>query len=228
MKAVYLYHVRKTGGTSFNRMMLDYISANCEDSYKLLLESKNHKCEYSNGVVVGWNKKELEKGGYDYGFSHIPKYNLKFKDENLIRLSIFRDPVARVVSHYKMLLGYKKDNPSHKLLEREGPFIEGGFSGFVRTLPDEHLLNQLWMFSKQYDVDEAVKNVSELDFWFMTESFNDGIEGFNKQFEFELKPKHVRKTEDIEVDDSDIKLLKGKLDKEYEFLSRISKECSHV
>ena len=136
MKKTYLYHIRKTGGTSFNKMMLDYLSNSDPDSYKQLLNSEKHTYDFAKGRVVGWNKKQLETGDYSYGFSHIPFHELKLKTEDFFTISIFRDPVSRVVSHYKMLMEYKTHFPNHGLLKKEGHFIEKGFTGFVENQPD--------------------------------------------------------------------------------------------
>ena len=221
MKKTYLYHIRKTGGTSFNKMMLGYLSGSDPDSYKYLLESKIHTHSFPKGAVTGWNKKQLEIGNYSYGFSHIPFHQLKLNKNDFFKLTIFRDPVARVVSHYKMLMEYKLNNPTHSLLEKEGHFIQDGFEGFVQTLTDEHMFNQLWMFSKKYDVDEAFENIMSLDYFFMTEDFEDSIKEINEKIQVNLKVLHERKSNPIEVDKPIVEKLKERLAPEYELLNKL-------
>lgn len=221
MKSIYQFHNRKTGGTSLNFVMLDHASLNDSDAYKKLLDSNGKGYNFPKGKVVGWDRNTLMKGQYFYGFSHIPMHQIKLDLPNFYTISIFRDPVDRVISHYKMLEERKKNNPSHSLLSKEGNFIEEGFSGFIERLPNEHLLNQLYMFSVNFNIAEAVANIRSLDCIFQTENFSIGIDSLNRDLGLNLKSYHKRKTSKIMLDSNLIKKLKEKLRPEYEMLEEI-------
>jgi hypothetical protein len=99
---IYNYHIRKTGGTSLNHMLLGSDGEDPEENYKKLVSSPgNHLIEKGRGFV-GWNKKSIEKGNYFCGFSHEPFYQLRLPPRTFT-LTCFRDPFERIFSHYRML-----------------------------------------------------------------------------------------------------------------------------
>ena len=116
---------------------------------------------------------------------------------------------------------YKTNNPTHGLLKKEGQFIENGFSGFVESLTDEHMFNQLWMFSKSYDVNEATDNIMSLDLFFMTEHFNSLIPTVNQKIGVDLRARHERRGEEVELDPESMSILREKLEPEYELLTKL-------
>lgn len=60
-------------------------------------------------------------------------------------------------------------------LKIEGKWLGSCFSDFISEIPKEHLLNQLYMFSKDFDVDEAVDNVARCSHFSFTEARSHGL-----------------------------------------------------
>ena len=109
--------------------------------------------------------------------------------------------------------------PSLKI-ERE--WLGNCFSDFLDRMPKEHLLNQLYMFSENYNVDDAVKNILSLDHCFFTEEFDLGINELNKKLDLTLKPLHVRKTGmDIKISESEKSRLTDMVSVETDLLNRV-------
>ena len=67
-KYIYHYHIRKTGGTSLNHILLGSEGEEINSVYKRLLDSKNHRTISNQKVFVGWNKYLIERGNYHYAF----------------------------------------------------------------------------------------------------------------------------------------------------------------
>src|SRR3546814_3457352 len=55
--------------------------------------------------IVGANHRELVEGNYIYGFSHYPAHTLSLPTRTFT-ISLLRDPVSRIISHYNMTLDY--------------------------------------------------------------------------------------------------------------------------
>lgn len=220
-KRVYHVHIRKTGGTSLNHIFLALAGSDSAALYDTLAQNSDHR-EVSNGMIfVGWNRKLINKGEYFYAFSHIPFYKLKLPVETCT-VTCLRDPAGRVVSHYKMLLGYKINNVPHPCMTEEGKWLGSSFGDFLERVPKEHLLNQLYMFSKAYKVEEAYDRIKGLSHYFFTESFEAGIEELSKKLKLPLKSLHMRKTDmKVEVDDTDMERLRSMLEKEYILIEKL-------
>ena len=61
-KRIYLYHIRKTGGTSLNNMFLS-LGGNKVGLYKKLVLSRSHRTCSKGMVYQGWNPLLIERGG---------------------------------------------------------------------------------------------------------------------------------------------------------------------
>ena len=119
-------------------------------------------------------------------------------------------------------MDFHENNIDHPCMATEGKWLGDGFDGFLRQIPQEHLLTQLYMFSSHYSINEAVLNVQQLSHYFFTEAFSDGINELNKKSGLTLQPIHVRKAryKALIADDNLIK-LREMLEKEYSFLDKI-------
>jgi hypothetical protein len=76
--------------------------------------------------------------------------------------------------------------------EREKAWFDESLSYFADKLPQMHLLNQLYMFSENYNIEEAHENIRSLNMYFFTEEFNKGIKGLNQTLNLGLIPIHAR------------------------------------
>lgn len=133
-----------------------------EENYKKLVSSPgNHLIEKGRGFV-GWNRKAIERGNYFYGFSHEPFHQIRLPPRTFT-LTCFRDPFERIFSHYRMLQENRRKGVNHPCMETEGAWLEepGGFDEFLNRIPSEQLMRQLYMFSKTFDIQEALVNIKK-------------------------------------------------------------------
>lgn len=220
-KRIYLVHIRKTGGTSLNNMFLSLSGVDSTSLYRQLAENPVHRLIVNGLIFVGWNVRYINKGSYYYAFSHTPLHKLNLP-ENTFTVTCFRDPVKRVVSHYNMLMDYQENNISHPCMLIEGKWLGESFDDFILNLPKDHLLNQLFMFSDLYNVDEAVENVQQLSHYFFSDTFESGVHDLNRKTGLNLKSIHIRKSSyHVQVSDDSLSRLRRMLDKEYIFLEHL-------
>ena len=224
-KRIYFAHIRKTGGTSLINMFLSLDEGNCESLYAELVSRVDHRIINDGKIFVGWNKRLIERGNYFYAFSHIPLHKLKLPTDTFI-ISCFRDPIRRVMSYYDMLVDMRKKNDKHPCMKTEGKYIGETFDDFLERVPQEHLANQLYMFSQKYDVCEALDRANKLSYYFFTDDFDNGISELNMLTSLRLKPLHMRKkssesTDIQKISEKSMRTLKSRLAKEYEFMDTL-------
>lgn len=171
----YLVHIRKTGGTFFSHAMLMTAGLDGAEGWRKLVNSKNHAFKHDKKLYIGWDLNYARKKNFFYCFSHTPFWDLNFSNEK-IYISIFRDPVARLISHYKMLMDFAAQNSDHPCMLEEGPWLGKSFGDFLANIPKEHLQRQLFMFSKNFNIDEALHNISKVKYVVFLNNINRGIE----------------------------------------------------
>lgn len=222
-KRIYLVHIRKTGGTSVNNMFLG-ISGRAERLYNRLAKKSSH-CIFSKGkIYVGWNNDLISRGNYFYAFSHAPWHKLDLP-VGTFSFTCFRDPVNRVISHYNMLSNYLKKGIDHPCMKVEKEWLGESFEHFLNNIPKKHLCNQLYMFSEDFNIEEAVENVFSLSHYLFTERFAEGIDELNCKTGLNLMPIHIRKsTVKNNISTKNISLLKEMLEEEYIFLEYFKKQ----
>ena len=221
-KPIYHIHIRKTGGTTINFAFLSNGEhKNTEAFYEELANKDNHKITRRKKTFVGWNKNIINEGDYSYAFSHLPLHELNLK-KNIFTITCFRDPLRRVISHYKMLLYFKENNINHSCMKTEGKWLGNNFDDFLINLPKHHLLNQLYMFSKNYKIDEAIKNVKRVNKVLLTENLENDLKDLERTINWRLPISTQKKYDyNIEITDKQINKLKEMLSPEYEMLKQI-------
>ena len=225
---IYFIHIRKTGGTSLNHMFLSLGDNDPGKLYEELSRKPDHRIVRREKIFVGWNKKYINEGKYYYAFSHNPIYNLELP-MNTFTVTIFRDPVKRVLSHYKMLLEYHENNIYRSDFEKEAEWLGDSFEDFVDRIPKEHLMNQLWMFSKSFNVSEAYERVQKVSHCFFAADFEKGITRLNEKLGLELKSLHIRKTSiQANVTNNALELLREMLTDEYRFLGLLHNRSCNI
>jgi hypothetical protein len=121
-----------------------------------------------------------------------------------------------------MLMGLYLKNIDHPCMATEGKWLGNGFDDFLLKIPKEHLLNQLYMFSSDFNVNEAISNVQQLSHYFFSDKFDSGINELNCKTGLNLESIHIHKSNyHAEISDHDISKLRGMLHKEYMFLDDI-------
>lgn len=191
-RRVYFYHIRKCGGTSLNYMFLASGERNGAENYKILAKRNDHRLIIDDRVFVGWNKKLIEDGHYFYAFSHMPQHKFQLPPDTFT-ITGFRDPVERVLSHYKMILEMKENNIRHPALKQERRWVKKSFMDFLNKIPREHLLNEIYMFSRSFNVDEAFENIIKCSFIYFVDTFEEDMAKLFGYFQFNSVIQHIRK-----------------------------------
>lgn len=220
-KRIYFVHIRKTGGTSLNNMFLSLSGEESSKLYSELIDAPGHRLIRNDLIYVGWHVKHINRGNYFYAFSHVPLHELDLPEETFT-VSCFRDPLKRVVSHYNMLMDFRVNEIDHPCMATEGAWLGDSFEDFLRRMPREHLLNQLYMFSADFDIDAGVAAAKQLSYCFFSDTFSEGIESLNQKIGLSLEAVHIRKASyHVPITDDDRAMLRDMLRPEYEFLDRV-------
>jgi Sulfotransferase family len=174
-RRIYLYHVRKTAGTSiaFALMRLARTDPHLVDRRLARLGfAQRHGYRY-----VAGNAALIRQGSYFFAFSHLPAYTIEPPEVGTFKFTVLRDPIERVVSLYRYLASPEADSSySHKAPIEQQRWATEGFDRFLDQIPSQHLTNQLHMFSKSSSVDEAVNCLNQLDSVLRTEHLDRDLD----------------------------------------------------
>ncbi len=221
---IYHVHIRKNSGTTINFAFLS--NANLlpvEDFYESIAKKPNHRLIRNNKVFVGWNVNLINEGNFSYAFSHTPLHQLNL-DPNIFVFTCLRDPAKRVISHYNMLRYYKINNINHPCMKIEGKWLGKNFDDFIVKLPKKHLLNQLFMFSNDFNIQEAIERLKKLDKIIYTETLNHGLKDLENLTGWKLPISNQKKYGfKKELTSNQLLQLWKKLIPEYELIEKIKK-----
>lgn len=220
---IYHFHIRKTAGSSLNfafrNAILDGFSTTENDAAFF----RRNWAVHAGRVYVTHNKYLLERGEYFYGDGHAAFHEVNIP-LNTFMITILRDPLRRILSHYRMLMHWKKNGIDHPAKAKEEGFLGNSFADFLDRLPRHHLMRQLYMFSRRMDVAEAVENIKKMNFIMMTESFSQHLQRLGSLLQLDLRP-FAEKASYGAVDEPDARereRLAGLLAPEYELLRAVA------
>jgi hypothetical protein len=198
------------------------LAGNSQEIYRdLASTARNHRLVVNGKTFVGWNKRLIERGHYFFAFSHTPFHELRLPDRTFT-FTCLRNPVDRVLSHYKMLLAYKQSNTFRPDYEIEAQWLGESFGDFLDNIPKQSLFNQLYMFSEDLSVNEAFDNISHLSHFFFTESFQQGVQDLSAKTGLPLEAIHIRKAAvDIQPSEPDLARLNLIMQPEFELYERL-------
>lgn len=219
---IYYYHIRKTGGTSIHYAFLAHSGiVDLDDFYQQIVRKKNQRVIADDKVFVGWNTRLIQGGKYFYGFAHTPAYELQLP-KHVFTFTCLRDPIQRVLSHYKMLCYFRDNQVPHSCMLTEGKWLGDSFNDFLKNIPKQHLMNQLYMFSKNYNIEEAEEKIRACSTYFFTENIQEGMADLSEKFNLELKLSHKKKYDyTLNINNEQLARLREMLDKEYRLIERM-------
>ncbi|MER8990398.1 hypothetical protein [Mesorhizobium sp. M0678] len=139
-----------------------------------------------------------------------------------VLITCFRDPVARLTSHYQMLREMIDDRSDHPIMEKEAPWASGSFKAFVDRVPDKHRLAQLYMFSTALDLKEAETRLARVGHVLWTERLNDGLSRLAAATGLPLAVEtHLRRSKSMDISRRELEHAHESLALEYEWLDRV-------
>lgn len=220
---IYHVHIRKTAGTSLNHAFLGLAGGDPSEIYRRLAIPP-HRVGAGKFRFSAWDARVLRRGDFFYGFSHIPFWRLRFPERTFL-FTCLRDPVARVVSHYRMLVGYRDRGIPHPGMTIEGPWLGSCFRDFLANVPREELLAHLSMFSPNLDLDEALANLARMSQVLFCEELASGVGRMGERLGIPLTIDHRRRSEPVDIPTDDIERLREMLAPEYRFIELARKRC---
>lgn len=228
-KRVYHVHIRKTAGTSVNSAVwslggLDLISIG------------RSSIAMAKGYVFVRHHIDLINGGcYHYANSHASFWELNLPSHTF-SFCVFRDPLQRLISLYKYYywaehypVEAKANDPNYRTLKNYTHWLGDSFEDFLEKLPKQHLMNQLYMFSKNFDIQEAIDNTGKLSKYYFQDELGELESDLSDLFGEEISLKNERTmSKKVEVHISDAALEKAKeiLHSEYQFYHLLASKKS--
>jgi len=230
-KRIYHSHIKKCAGTSLNKLI---IGIQCGQDP--VLRDRCYEAVCGNDMIqIGeWNFTshrpfQIATQKYNYAFSHYPYWelrdNFRISFKETFVFTTFRDPVERIISHYKMIKERKENNSTHVGMKIEGKWLgeKNTLMEFVENLPKEELFAQLYCYSKNYNIDEALKNIKEINFTTRVETLTSG--GYDELKRvmpvLNFPNEHLRKGKEYNIDPKDVEYIKEIVQKEYDLLDQI-------
>lgn len=221
---IYLYHIRKTGGTSLNQMFLALSGVDGEGAYDRLARARHLRLGVEAKVYVGWNKRLIERGRYFYAFSHLPAHKLTLP-ERTFTITCLRDPVARALSLYRMLVEYRDKDIPHPMMARQGQWLGNTLGDFMERVPRAHLQRQLFMFSETFSPTEAFDRIMACSHVFFVEDFAAGVESLSARLGLRLQPVHAKRSaQPVSVNPAELDQLRQRLEPEYALCALVRQE----
>ena len=217
---VYLAHIPKTAGRS---LIHAFLGQNGEDAfavYRRMARHGAHRTIAGGRVYVGWNRRHIERGYFDFGFSHHPLHRIGLPLDTFV-VTCFRDPVDRVLSYYRMLKEQYDGGEPHPGNAPAMRWFEPRLSLFLERVPRADLHAQLHMFSPSFDCDEAMVRIRSVSHLIFSEDFATGVAGLGRKLDLDLPALRLFPTPPANVTADDLARLRQAMEPEYRFLQRV-------
>jgi Sulfotransferase family len=222
-RRIYLFHVRKTAGTSLVR---SFLALGGEDpgAVERRISSSLLSRTRSGRYVVTCGLGTVQQGGYFFGWSHMAGHHLRLPGRTFT-IALLRDPVARVLSYYRYLVAGDAGQGSTgwRVQSDERALAGESFPDFLKNIPDELLLNQLYMFSANFNVSEAVDRILGCSAIMMTETYERDLRDLSLTLGLALGYRHERVTAltKAPIEEDQLDALRDRLAVEYELLEKL-------
>lgn len=229
---IYHVHVMKTGGTSLNAAFWGL------SGLSLRSVRFRRRMRRNGYVFVKHHRRWIEEGRYFYASSHLPTHELALPPRTFT-VTILRNPVKRLLSHYRMLR-WARDEPEARRLEPGWDWYGGlpsrmrwvgrGFGDFLERIPKNVLLGQLYMFSSNYEPEEAVQTLASCSAICFTESLARDVRGLSRRLGLKLELHHERKGAPMKspVPERDLERARRLLASEFRMLELVRERCPQV
>jgi hypothetical protein len=172
-------------------------------------------------------RRVLQQGRYFYGWAHMPAHKLTLPPRTFT-ISILRDPVRRIESYYNYLLTGDAPGTAFPVPAEERHRARNGFHGMLDILPREVLLRQLYMFSANFDVTEAVDAASACSMLFFNEDYGRGLAELSRRLALPLEMRHDRATgAKVELTADERDRLRALLEPEYQMVEQLRSSRQH-
>lgn len=225
-KRIYHSHIRKCAGTSFNKLILGKECDQNQESRDKIYSSlcRNSLLILNDKIYLCHNNHLINQGNYYYAFSHSPYWSLKFDDDTFI-FTNFRNPVKRVISHYQMIKEYCDEGNNHSCMMTEGKWLgkDKTFKEFLSNMPIQHSHAQLYHYSKNLDISEALVNIGRINFVGRVETLSEkGYQELGKICpNLTIPNEHLRKSKPQKISEDDYNFAKEILKKEFDLIQNI-------
>jgi len=221
MNPIYHLHIRKTGGTTINHGLLAALSGRpSEPIYRALAQAGDNRVMLDDVSFAGWRLETINAGGWDFAFGHKPLELLELPADATV-ITCFRDPVARLASHYRMLRQMIAEDSDHVIMAKEAPWAKDSFRDFVDRIPNKHRLTQLYMFSTALDLAEATERLKCINHVLWTERLAGDLDALGVALGLPLDSTlRMRPSRPLEIPASELAYAREALAIEYEWLRR--------
>lgn len=134
--------------------------------------------------IRGWSDIAPAPDTY-FAWSHEPMHVVTVPKDTFT-ITILRDPVRRIMSQYRMMLIYDAQGRRQMIPDHEWEWMGNDILDFARKMPKTHLLRQLYMFSSEYNVNEACGRIESLSHYFKLHKYASGLSGLADKLDIEL------------------------------------------
>ncbi len=221
VKRVCLHHLRKTGGTSLAFAFYSLSGTDAKAVEKMV--SRFTFAKVGGYRFVAHNEKLISGGKFTFASSHKPMYVTNPPSVGTFGVTILRDPVQRLVSLYRYLSDTRSDDGfAHRARDEQRAWAVDGYHGFLDQIPNFHLMNQLYSFSREGNVDEAVEAASSLHMILRTESLDQGCLELSARLGVPLELSRFREsTLPIELTQDEVDRTRELIEPEARFVEKV-------
>jgi hypothetical protein len=251
----HLYHIPKTGGRSIiaafgkliftddNDKSFEHSNLSERDVYRAAIghplsplrdldipldQDEGYKCTHIQSRTSLNGTRFLTFGHHPYHAEHADAVY----DKNCCSFTVVRDPFARLFSYYKEFIvelrRFKTGeistfsiNELNSLNFHEDP----SFNDFITILPDNRKLEQLYYFSREFDIKEAIKNTEKLSAVVICEKMEKGSAIISNHIGLNLQiGHHGARSSEYSPSKEEVNYAKRELEPEYEFYEHLFKE----